>query len=69
MQLGILYKKIKNNLSANEFNRVQKEQRLWIKQRDDKILNICQSTKGLDIDCVVRIYEQRTYELSKILAK
>ena len=68
-QLGILYKKIKNDLSANNYSRVQKEQRLWIKQRDEKILNICQSTEGLDVDCVVRIYEQRTYELNKILSK
>ena len=68
-QLGILYKKIKNTFPAREFSRIKKEQRLWLRQRNNKILNTCQSTKGLDIACVVRIYKRREYELNKILAE
>lgn len=68
-QLGQLYKRVKNNVSEHSYKSIQDEQRLWLEQRDKKIMNICSSTNGIKVNCVVRLYNQRTYELEEIISK
>lgn len=61
-QLGLLYKKLRNKMPADEFNALKLAQREWIKNRDKRILDHCQSLEGLDTSCVITIYKLRIDE-------
>ncbi len=67
--LDLLYKTLKNKMTATDYNALKIEQRQWIKNRDSRIVNYCQSSAGLNLECVTTIYNQRIDEFKVMLEK
>lgn len=57
-RLGEVYVRMQKSLSKAEIDRLKKEQREWLKQRDEKLLEC-----GTETDCAVQFYESRIAEL------
>ncbi len=66
-QLGLLYVRLRNKLNITDFKTLKKEQKLWIRNRDERVLKYCQGLAGLNVNCVNEIYGQRIAEFKKIL--
>lgn len=57
-QLGEVYARVQKSLSKAEVDRLKKEQREWLQQRDKKLLEC-----GAETDCAVQFYESRIADL------
>jgi len=64
-RLGKVYAQLQRAMPKSQLNELKQEQQAWLKHRDYQLKEVCVD----DVECAVRVYEERMDELATQLKK
>ncbi len=65
-RLGRIYRALRHSLSESDSQALKKQQLRWLRQRDIALKNECSAGGTLDIDCALRLWQDRITALESM---